>query len=89
MTILKLLADLRKQPFLVPIAREDYIVASIGVRSIEPRSKAAFGEMHAFRLHVEDKIEALVRKPICEFNIFGAAKALVETADSQNVASSK
>jgi len=43
----------------------------------------------AFRLHVEYKIEALVGKPIREFNIFGAAKALVEAADSQNVASSK
>ena len=89
MTIPELLADRRKQPFLVPISREDHIVASIGIRSIEPRSKAALGKMHACRLHVENKVEALVGKPIREFNILGAAKAFVEAAGSQNVAPSK
>src|ERR1700733_10186163 len=89
MTIPEILADRRKQPFLVPISREDHVVAPIGIRGIEPRPKAALGEVHACRLHVENKAETLVGKPVREFNILGAAKAFVETPGSQDVAPSK
>src|ERR1700722_899844 len=55
MTIPKLLPDRQKQPFLVPISREDHIVAAIGVRHIEPRSKTSLGKMHACRLKIKNK----------------------------------
>src|SRR3954471_3984283 len=89
MTIQEFLVDLRKQPFLISISREDHIVASIGISGIEPRSIAAIGKMHARSLDIKNKFEAVVGKTICEFNILGAAKAFVETAGGKNVAPSK
>src|SRR4051795_7789097 len=89
MTIQEFLADLRKQPFLISISREDHVVASIGIRSIEPCSIAPIGKMHAHSLDIKNKFEAVVGKPICEFNVLGTAKAFIETTSGKNVASSK
>src|SRR4029453_793135 len=89
MKIEKLPADVREQPFLLPISREDHVVASIGICCVEPCSIAAIGKMHACRLEVKNKLKAVAGKPICEFNILCAAKTLVETAGSKNVAPSK
>ena len=52
-------------------------------------SKAALGEMHARRLHIEYKTYAFIGKSIGELNIFGTAEAFVKTACSQNMAPSK
>src|SRR6186713_2081511 len=89
MTIQEFLADRRKQPFLIPISRKNYIVASIGIRCIKPRSIAAIGIMHACSLDIKNKLEAVVGKPICEFHILGAAETFVETAGGKNVVPSK
>ncbi len=85
MTITELILNRRKQPFLIPIPCEDYVVSSVGVSHLKPCPKAAFGKMHACRVDVENKVQTLVSKPIREFNIFSATKTFVETADSQNV----
>jgi hypothetical protein len=87
--ILELLTDRRQQPLLIPISREDHIVASVSICRVEPRSEAAIGEMHARRLDIENKLKAVVGKTICQFDIFGTAKVFVEAADSQNMAPSK
>ena len=85
MTIQELPADRRQQPSLIPISREDHIVASIGICRVEPRPVAAIGKMHASRFDIEDKIEAIAGEPVGEFNILGASKAFIETACSQDV----
>ena len=88
-TILELLTDRRQQPFLIPISREDHIVASVSICRVEPRSEAAIGKMHAHRLDIENELKAVIGEAVCKFDILGAAKVFVEAADSQNVAPSK
>jgi hypothetical protein len=89
MTIVELFANDRKEPRLIPVPREDHIVASIHVRGIKPCSERTLGEMHTSRPNVEDKTEPFIGKPVREFNIFGTAKAFVEAAGSKNVAPTK
>ena len=89
MSILEFPTDRRKQPLLIPISRENYIVASIGKRNIKPRSEAAIGKMHACRPNIENKFEAVTGKSVCEFDILGATKVFIETTGSHNAAASK
>ena len=89
MSLFEFPTDRRKQPALIPISRENYIVASVGKRYIKPRPEAAIGKMQASRPNVENKFEAVTGKSVCEFDILGATKFFIEATGSDNAAASK